>query len=160
MLTINWHDMMIPSVALVELIIRGSIMYLVIFGIMRMFRRNQGGLNTADLLVVVMIADAAQNAMSAGYNSVTEGVVLVATIFAWDFLIDWLSYRFAFMHKLLAPRAVPLVVNGRLMVANLRAEMLTRGDLLAQLREHGVATLDEVKSCALESDGHISVVKR
>jgi uncharacterized membrane protein YcaP (DUF421 family) len=160
MLTINWHDMMIPSVALVELILRGSIMYLVIFGIMRVFRRNQGGLNTADLLVVVMIADAAQNAMSAGYNSLTEGIVLVATIFAWDFLIDWLSYRFAFMHKLLAPRAVPLVVNGRLMTANLRAEMLTRGDLLAQLREHGVSTLDEVRSCALESDGHISVVKR
>lgn len=160
MLPINWHDMMIPGVALVELIIRGSVMYLVIFGIMRVFRRNQGGLNTADLLVVVMIADAAQNAMSAGYNSVTEGVVLVVTIFAWDFMIDWLSYRFAFMHRLLAPRAVPLVVNGRLMAANLRAEMLTRGDLLAQLREHGVATLEEVKSCALESDGHISVVKR
>jgi len=160
MLTINWHDMMIPSVALVELVIRGSIMYLVIFGIMRVFRRNQGGLNTADLLVVVMIADAAQNAMSAGYNSVTEGIVLVATIFAWDFLIDWLSYRFAFMHKLLAPRAVPLVINGRLIAANLRAEMLTRDDLMAQLREHGVAALGEVKHCALESDGHISVVTR
>lgn len=160
MININWHDMWIPTVGLVELVLRGSIMYLVMFGLMRVFRRNGGSLSTADVLVVVIIADAAQNGMSAGYNSVTEGIVLVATIFAWDAAIDWLSFKVAFIHKLLVPRAVPLVVHGRVIAANLRAEMLTRDDLLAQLREHGVATIGEVRSCALESDGRISVVTR
>jgi uncharacterized membrane protein YcaP (DUF421 family) len=135
-------------------------MYLVIFGIMRVFRRNQGSLNTADLLVLVMIADAAQNGMSAQYSSLTEGVVLVSTICFWNYLIDWLSFRFPVMHRLLQPPSLALVVNGRVQAANMRAEMLTREDLMEQLREQGVETLAEVKRCCLEADGHISVIKK
>lgn len=158
-MSIDWRTMLIPSTSLLELVLRGSAMYLVIFAIMRIFRRNAGSLNTADLLVLVLVADAAQNGMAGEYHSLTEGVVLVATIFAWNYLIDWLSFRFPAMRRLLSPPPVPLVVDGRIQAARLRGEMLTRDDLMEQLRELGVGSLREVKRCWLEADGHLSVLR-
>lgn len=159
-LAIDWHEMLIPTMGLLELFIRGSVMYLAILVLLRLFRRNSGSLSTADLLVLVMIADAAQDGMAAKYNSVTEGIVLVTTIFFWNYALDWLSYRVPAIHRILEPAPVTLVLNGRLKPANLRSEMLTRDDVMEQLREQGVDSLAQVKHCCLESDGHISVVRR
>ena len=156
---IQWHDVFVPSTSLAELVFRGSAMYLVIFTIMRLFRRNQGSLNTADLLVLVLVADAAQNGMAGEYHSITEGVVLVGTIFFWNYFLDWLAFRFPAMHRILSPPPVPLVVNGRVQRANLRSEMLTPDDLMEQLREHGIGSLREVRRCWLEADGHLSVLR-
>ena len=81
-LEIDWHAVLVPTVSLLELVLRGSLMYLGILAALRIFRREAGALSTADLLVIVLVADAAQNAMASQYDSVTEGLVLVATIFA------------------------------------------------------------------------------
>ncbi|MEO7511679.1 MAG: YetF domain-containing protein [Gemmatimonadaceae bacterium] len=156
----DWHKMFVPTVSLLELIVRGSVMYLLIFAFMRILRRETGALSTADLLVVVLVADAAQNAMASEYHSITEGAVLVATIFAWNQALDWLSFRFPAMRKLLSSPPLLLVKDGRINARNLRSEMLTKDDLAGLLREHGVANLAEVRRCYLESDGHVSVVKR
>jgi uncharacterized membrane protein YcaP (DUF421 family) len=91
--SIDWSSVFVPKINLLELILRGSIMYLGAFAALRFFRRAAGALGTADLLLIVLIADAAQNAMSAEYHSITEGVVLVATIIGWNVLLDWMEYR-------------------------------------------------------------------
>jgi uncharacterized membrane protein YcaP (DUF421 family) len=108
----------------------------------------------------VLVADAAQNAMAADYHSLTEGAVLVSTIFAWNYGLDWLGFRFPLVHRLLNPPPLLLVENGRIQHRNLRAELLTRSDLEEHLREHGVKDISEVSRCFLEGDGHMSVVKR
>lgn len=158
MLHIDWHAVLVPSMGLPELVLRGSVLYLFIFAIMRL-RKNQGSLNTADILVLLLIADAAQNGMAGEYTSVTEGLVLVGTVFGWNYLLDWLAFRFAWIRPILAPAPVPLIVNGRLQRASLKAEMLTRDDVLEQLREQGVETIEQVKRCCLEADGRISVIR-
>jgi uncharacterized membrane protein YcaP (DUF421 family) len=135
-------------------------MYLFVFAAMRFFRRESGALSTADLLVVVLIADAAQNAMASEYHSLTEGVVLIATIFAWNYGLDWLGFRFPRLHRLLTPPPLLLIENGRLLGRNLRAELLTKADLAAHLREQGIDDFAEVSRCYLEGDGHLSVIKR
>ena len=68
----------------------------------------------------------------------TEGVTVVATIFGWNFLLDWLAYRSRFVYRLLHPPSLLLVRNGHIQARNLRSELITRQDLLAQLREQGV----------------------
>lgn len=156
---INWHDMFVPSVSLVELWLRGSVMYLLILALMRVFRREAGNLSIPDLLVVVLVADAAQNGMSAEYRSLTEAVVLVGTIFLWNFVLDWLAYRSKAIYRVLHAAPRPLIKDGRVLVRNLRAEMLTMNDLLSQLRQQGVADVHEVQRCYIEPEGHISVVK-
>ncbi|HET9385158.1 MAG TPA: YetF domain-containing protein [Gemmatimonadales bacterium] len=156
---INWHELFVPSVSLGELFLRGTVMYLLILGLMRVFRREAGSLSIPDLLVVVLVADAAQNGMSAQYRSLTEAVVLVGTIFLWNFLLDWLAYRFRMIYRLLHAAPRPLIKDGRILVRNLRAEMLTMDDLLSQLRQQGIRDVQEVQRSYIEPEGHISVVK-
>jgi uncharacterized membrane protein YcaP (DUF421 family) len=126
---------------------------------MRLFRREGGTLGLPDLLVVVVIADAAQNAMAGDYQTVTEGVVLVGTIIFWDYALNWLGYHFPRFQRLLRPEPLPLIKNGRLIHHNLRREMITREELLAQLREQGIEDVAEVTKVYLEADGQISVIK-
>ncbi len=156
---IDWHAMFVPSGNLFELVIRGSLMYLLILAGLRVFRRDAGSLGVSDLVVVVLIADAAQNGMAGEYRSLTEGALLVATIFLWNELLDWLSFRYPVMHWLMHPPRLLLIKNGRIQHENLRAQLLTRADLLEQLRQQGVADVTRVRQCSLESDGHISVIK-
>ena len=157
---IDWHALLVPTVSLLELVLRGSVVYLIILVALRFFRREAGALSTADLLVIVLVADAAQNAMASEYHSITEGVILIATIFAWNYLLDWLGYRYRWVHRLLHPAPLLLVKNGRIQRRNLRAEMLTLADLSEQLREQGIDDLAQVKRCYLEADGHLSVIKQ
>src|SRR5262245_18723861 len=95
----------------------------------------------ADLLVVVLIADAAQNAMSANYVSVPDGILLVATIVSWSYCLDWLGCRFPRLQRFLRPPPLPLVRDGRLLRHNLRRELVSEEELMSQLREQGVEDL-------------------
>jgi uncharacterized membrane protein YcaP (DUF421 family) len=63
------------------------------------------------------------------------------------------------VHWLLHPPRLVLVQHGRVHHRNLRSQMLTRADLMEQLRQHGIEDLERVKQCSLESDGHLSVIK-
>lgn len=144
-----------------ELILRGSAMYWALFLIFRLvLRRDVGAVGVADVLFVVLVADASQNAMTGGYTSVAEGAVLVATLIGWNLLLDWMAFRFAWAHRLVEPRPLLLIRRGRVQHKHLRAEMITLAELRGQLRQHGVESFDEVKAAWFESDGQISVIKR
>lgn len=158
-MSIDWDGMLAPTVSPIELIIRGSIMYLAIFAAMRILRRESGQLSTADLILVVLVADAAQNGLAADYHSITEGMILVGTIFAWNYGLDWLGYHFEWAHRILTPAPLLLVRDGRIMRSNLRLEMLTVDDLRNLLREHGVEDLAQIRRSYLEPDGRLSVIK-
>jgi uncharacterized membrane protein YcaP (DUF421 family) len=157
---INWHDLFVPAHP-IETIIRGSLMYLSLFLLMRfVLKRESGSIGTADLLMVVVIADAAQNAMAGDYKSITDGVILVVTIMFWNYAIDWLSYHSPTMRRVLQPKPLLLVKNGRLYKQNMRKELITKEELIAELRENGVEDLSEVKEARIEEDGHVSVIKK
>jgi uncharacterized membrane protein YcaP (DUF421 family) len=160
LLTIDWGKAFLPSSSAFEIIVRGTVVYFFLYIILRFLRRGAGAIGISDLLVVVLIADAAQNAMSADYTSVGDGLILVGTIIGWDFLMDWLAFRYPMVDKILRPRAVLLIKNGRLQVRNLRNEMISKEEMLGELREQGVENIQDVKYSYMESDGHISVVKK
>ncbi len=157
---VDWKAAFVPTVSVAEIVLRGSVVYLFLFFVLRVLRREAGAVGISDLLVVVLVADAAQNAMASEYKSVTEGAILVGTIAAWDYFLDWLSYKSARVRRLLRPSALPLVRDGRILRRNMRREMITEEELLSQLREQGVESVEEVKSCRLEGDGHFSVIKK
>ena len=72
LLQIDWKSVFVPSLHLGEIFLRGTIVYLSLFFLLRMLRREAGAISISDLLVVVLIADAAQNAMASEYKSITE----------------------------------------------------------------------------------------
>ena len=159
--SIDWRALFIPEHSILDMVVRGTIMYLGIFAVLRMLGRRQGGsIGTADILVIVLLADAAQNGMTHEYKSVTEGMVLVLTILAWNQVLDWLSYHVPKLRPLLAAPALCLIKNGTLQRRNMRIEMITPEELLSQLREQGVESPADVKTTMLEEDGRISVIKK
>lgn len=148
-----------PTLGVAEVILRGSLMYLALFLILRfMARRQTGNLGPADLLVIVLIADASQNALGKDYGSITEGIVLVLTIVAWEYLIDWLAWRFPSLRPLLTVSPVTLIKHGVVLRENLDEEMLTEDELYAQLRQKGIAGAHEVELACLEGDGQLGVI--
>jgi uncharacterized membrane protein YcaP (DUF421 family) len=143
-----------------ELILRGSVMFWLLFLFFRVvLRRDVGVVGVADVLLVVLIADASQNAMTGGYDSVAEGAVLVATLIAWNVAIDWMAFRFPWAYRLLEPQPLLLVRRGRILAKNLRMQMITVAELRGHLRQHGIERFEDVKSAWMESDGQFSFIK-
>jgi uncharacterized membrane protein YcaP (DUF421 family) len=83
---VDWGELFGLSMPLAEIVIRGSAMYWFLFLVFRfVVRRDVGAVGIGDLLVLVIVADAAQNAMAGEYKSVTDGIVLVSTLIGWNF---------------------------------------------------------------------------
>jgi uncharacterized membrane protein YcaP (DUF421 family) len=160
MVSIDWHALFVPSLHIGEVFLRGTLMYLSLFVVLRLLRREAGTIGISDLLIVVLIADAAQNAMANEYKSITEGVVLILTIAFWSYTFNWLGYRFPRVQRLLRPAPLLLIKDGQVQRRNLRQEMLTEEELLGQLRAQGVEDISEVKKSFIEGDGRISVIRK
>jgi uncharacterized membrane protein YcaP (DUF421 family) len=160
-MSLDWDKIFGLSVSPVELIIRGSAMYLFLFLLFRVIvKRRVGSIGMADLLVLVIIADAAQNGMAGEYHSVSEGMILVSTLIAWNMLIDFLTYRFPRLQQVLEPSPLLLIKNGRVLQAHLAHEFLPEDELRSKLREQGIRDVREVEEAYLEPDGELSVLKR
>ena len=144
-----------------EIVLRGSVIYLSLVLLFRfVVRRDVGAVGVADLLVIVLIADASQNAMAGEYKTLADGLVLICTLLGWNVLLDWAAYRFAWIRKFVEGDKLLLVENGRLVHRNLRKQLITEEELQAKLRGYGIEDLSEVKKVYLESDGDFTVISR
>jgi uncharacterized membrane protein YcaP (DUF421 family) len=160
-MSVDWSGLFELSVSPIELIVRGSLMYWFLFALFRLvIRRRVGAVGMGDMLILVIVADAAQNAMAGEYRSITDGFILVGTLIAWTVFTDWLTYKSRFFEKLLQPPPLPLVHEGRILHRNLRHEMVSEEELRSKLREKGVADVAQVRAAYMESDGAVSVIKK
>lgn len=157
---LDLEQMFALSVSPLELIVRGSIVYWFLFLIFRFVNpRDIGALGFGDVLLLVLIADAAQNAMAGEYKSITDGCILVATIIGWNVLLDWAAFHSRLVRRFAQPQPTNLIRNGRINRRNLRREYITIDELRAKLREHGIEHVEDVKLACMESDGEISVLR-
>ena len=143
-----------------ELIARGTILYLGLILTLRfVLRRDIGSLSVADLMFIVIVADAAQNALSGEYKSITEGAILIGTLVAWNVVLDWLAYRSPWFRRIIEPPAVPLIKDGRVIRGNLRKEWITVEELESKLRENGVDDVAHVRVAYLEPSGELGLIR-
>lgn len=157
---VDWQQMLIPGSSLLEIVLRGSVVYLTLFAAFRLLpRRTAGAMGPSDLLVLVLIADAVQNGMAGGYESVTEALVLAATIIGWAQLIDWLDYRFPRL-RIAAPGPRQVIRDGEIIWNNLKREQVSEEELRSQLREQGLDSTEDVVAAYIEGDGHLSILRR
>lgn len=155
---IDWRSMFVPTESILEILIRGTVMYLAMYFLLRMFRRQSGAVGIADLLVIVVIADAAQNGMAGDSKSITEALILISTIVLWDFFFDWLGFKSVVVGRILEPKPLLMIEDGKILNKNLEKEFMTEEELMSQLRQQGLENTDSVKRCYLESNGHFSVI--
>ncbi|WP_312016055.1 YetF domain-containing protein [Bradyrhizobium sp. JYMT SZCCT0428] len=158
LLLIEWAELIIPTHSVAEMMLRGTVMYLSLFIILRFVMvRQTSTIGIADILVIVVIADAAQNGFSKEYKSISEGIVLVLVF--WNLFLNWISYRFKVFERLLSPPPLALIKHGKMNRRNMRQEFITEEELRGQLRLQGISELAEVREACLEANGELSVIK-
>jgi uncharacterized membrane protein YcaP (DUF421 family) len=160
-MNIDWKTIFLPNVPLLEIILRASVMYISLFVLLRVIlKRQTGTLGMSDLLLITLLADASQNAMAGQYTSIIDGIVLVATIIFWNYAFDWLSFKSEWFSRLIDPAPLLLIRDGKLLYRNMRKELITKDELMSQLREQGLDDPSMVKEAYMESDGQFSVVQK
>lgn len=157
----DWRSVLMPTTPLAEIFVRGTLVYLALFLLLRfVLKREIGAMGIADLLLIVLLADAAQNAMGAGYTSISDGLLLVGTLIFWNYALDYAAYHSAALRKVIKPPPLKLVENGNILHDHLAKEKITEEELMSALRGHGLAGLDKVREVRIEPDGMISVLTR
>ncbi len=144
-----------------ELVARSALVYLFLLVILRVTGKRQvGQLAPFDLVLLLILSNAVQNAMNGGDNSFTAGAVSVATLVGLNGLVGAATYRSKWLEGLVEGRPRVLIHNGRLLDGVLRAEKLTTHELMAALRRAGCCAVEDVHVAVLENNGQISVVPR
>jgi uncharacterized membrane protein YcaP (DUF421 family) len=159
-MSLDWHAIFVPESPL-EMLLRGTVSYWFLFTLFRIaVRRRIGAVGMADILILVIVSDAIQNAMAGEYTSVTDGFILVATLVGWTLFTDWASFHFPAIRKLLEPAPLLIIRKGRLLRRNLRSEFISDIELQAKMRENGVSDYSEVEAAYMETDGQITFIKK
>lgn len=157
----DWGEIFGLTVSPWELVIRGTAMYFFLFLLFRVVvKRRVGSIGMADILILVIVADAAQNGMSGEYRSVTDAFILVGTLIGWNMVVDWVTFRVPRVEKILEPPPLLLIDDGRVLWHHMRREFMSEAELTTKLREHGVTHPSQVEKAYMESDGQVTVLKK
>jgi uncharacterized membrane protein YcaP (DUF421 family) len=158
---VDWAEMLRPSHSLLEMILRATIMYFAIVALLKLVvKRQTGGVGQTDILMIVLIAEVAGPGFTSDYRSVVEGAVLIGTVLFWGYVIEWLTFRFPRFERFFQPPPRLLIDNGRMLPRNMRAELVTKDELMTHLREEGIDAIADVRQACMEPDGMISVIRK
>lgn len=158
---LSFSELFMPTVNPLEMFIRGTVVYLALFALLRLImKRESSDVGVTNLLVIVLLADAAQNAMSAEYRSITDGLILVSTIIGWSYFLDWLSFQSHTLNRIIRPGKLLLALDGKFLEENMRKELITEEEIMIEVRSNGFEHLSQTREIYMEPNGSISVIGR
>jgi uncharacterized membrane protein YcaP (DUF421 family) len=131
-----------------------------VIGLRLLGKRELGQMNIYDLVLIIVLANAVQNAMVGDDNTLAGGLVAATTLLLLNRLFTLVIGRFPRLEHALVGEPVLIVNNGDLLPDRMRREGVTREQLQGALREHGLTNPGQARLCVLEVDGSISVVPR
>jgi uncharacterized membrane protein YcaP (DUF421 family) len=147
------------SIPWTHLLIRAVLIYVVFFIGLRLFgKRELGQFTTFDLVLVLLVANALQPAITGPDNSVTGGAIIIAVLLLFNRGVAMVRSRWAWFDHLIEPPPTIVVQDGNLVKPNLEKEGLSPDDVDMAIREHGFNKLSDVGLAVLENDGSVSVV--
>ncbi len=149
-------DMAVPAW---DIVLRTTVVYLIILvGLRLAGKREIGQMAIFDLVVLLLLANAVQNAMVGPDTSLLGGVLAALVLLALNAIIAQLRLRWPRLSRLVEGSPTVLVLHGEAVMPHLRREGIDQETLEAALREHGIATIRDVEMAVLELDGSISIV--
>ena len=153
-------DLLRPEASVLALVVRASVVYLFLGIALRMAGRRELAQMTAfDLVLLLILANAVQNSINAGDNSLGGGLVSAATLLVINFAVGEATYRWRWFERLVQGRPLPLVRNGKLVMQNLKRERITVAELRSALRKQNIDGIASCKRAVLESDGTLTAVR-
>ena len=144
-----------------EIILRTFVVYLVVLILLRTAgKRELGQMTPFDLVVILVIANAVQNAMTGGDNSLIGGVIAAATLTFVNIAVGRWGSRVPVFRRLVASAPRLLLQDGKVIAENLEKERIDIEELEMAARQHGIPALSEVAAAVLEEDGSISIIPK
>ena len=144
-----------------EFVLRGVIVYLFLLVILRVTgKRQTGQLAPFDLVLLLILSNAVQNAMNGGDNSVPGGVLSATTLIALHYGVAFMTFKSRTLESWIEGTPRVLIRNGVLNEQVMHRELLTHHELAAALRAAGCADVQHVHSATLENNGQITVSLR
>ena len=144
-----------------EFVLRGIIIYVFLIVLLRLTGKRQvGQLAPFDLVLLLVLSNAVQNAMNGGDNSVIGGMISAVTLIGLNWIVGVLTYRSKKLEALVEGRPDVLIHDGKLFGKTLEHAKLSRHELMSALREAGCANVEDVRAALLENDGSISVIPK
>jgi uncharacterized membrane protein YcaP (DUF421 family) len=151
--------MLTLTVPVWDIVLRAAVVYLaILIGLRLAGKREIGQMTVFDLVVLLLLANAVQNAMVGPDTSLTGGLIAALVLLVLNAVVARLRLRWPILRRLVEGSPTLLVLRGEVIGDHLRREGLDGDTLEAALREHGVADLSDVEMAVLEIDGSISVV--
>jgi len=149
-----------PVHTVLEIVVRCTAVYLLVLLLLRLMgKREVGQMNAVDFVMLLLIANAVQNAMTGPDTSLAGGAVAAATLIGINYILTHTLLKHSRLRKLVEGSPTLLIHDGQVLQGHLRQEGITQEALEAALREHGVARAADCSSAILEVDGSISVLK-
>lgn len=144
-----------------EIVLRSVSVYLFVVIALRIFGKKElSQLSVIDLVFILLISNSVQNAMVGSNATLAGGLTAAGSLFLLNFLLKNLLYRSPRISRLLQGEPVLLVHQGDVLMANLDREKISMDELRSAIREHGVASVEEVDLAVLEPDGNISILSQ
>jgi len=147
--------------AYLEVIIRTFVVYIFIIVAIRLFGKTElTQLSVFDLVFILLISNSVQNAMVGPDSTLAGGLIAAGSLFILNFIIKRISYKSPNFNKFLQGEPIMLVREGTILKQHLEKVKISEGELLAAMREHGVADVKDVDLAILEVDGNISILTK
>lgn len=142
-----------------NVMISSAVIYVFITAAFRIFGKKElAQLSVLDIVFVLLISNAVQNAMVGSDTSLLGGLVAALTLFALNFLFKYMLYHFKAFSRFVEGEPVILVSEGKVKDRNLRKMEISTDELIEAIHEHGVHSIREVNLAILEVDGNISIM--
>jgi uncharacterized membrane protein YcaP (DUF421 family) len=146
------------SIGVPELILRAVLVYAAIFLLLRVVgKKHVGEMSPFDLVVLLILSECVQGALTAGDDSVTAGVIAASTLFGVNQVVGYIASRSKTMERLLDGKPKILVRNGHVCKDVLAREQVSTSELVEALRREGCTSLTKVRYAVLENNGNISI---
>nr|WP_299422016.1 YetF domain-containing protein [uncultured Emticicia sp.] len=142
-----------------DLMLRAGAVYVFIVVAIKLFGKKElSQLSVVDLVFILLISNAVQNAMVGSNTSLAGGIVAASTLFIINYVLKKLILRFKPIERLIEGEPIMLIYEGEIQQSNVEKAGFTIQELNAAVREHGVDTIENVNLAMLEVDGNISVL--
>ncbi|TWI05744.1 DUF421 domain-containing protein [Aerolutibacter ruishenii] len=144
-----------------QFVLRAVAVYVVLLFLIRLSgKRTMGQFTPFDMLLIVLLGNAVQNALLGKDTSLTGGILLASTLIAMNWLLGFITARSRRAERVIEGEPVVLARNGKLFDRALKRELVSRADFHEAMRQQGCADVSEVKLALLETNGQISIVAK
>ncbi len=142
-----------------KIILSSVSVYIFIVVAIRVFGKNElAQLSVIDLVFILLISNAVQNAMVGTNSTLGGGIVAATSLFVVDYLFKFIMYRFPKFNKLIQGEPLMLIYNGKINIKNITKAKISMEEIMEVIREHGISKVEQVDLAILEVDGNISVM--